>query len=662
MFHAIKGQGGRQMRRIRVLAWLGSVWTQPSKETHDVSVKPVVPGEIGAEVLRFSHNAAESIPSSFRVSRRNTPATGLLQRYTIRGKLLFGILMLVVTIITLTGVGLIGFYRYRALADAISTRAIELPLATDLSQWAASARDSNSRICQLKSREGMIDSSVLASSGQQLERLHFDQSMLELNITLSLYGDAIGVSGSMSDCPVSEHAQTIESDEFAAMLIDTNAQRDSLIMIGRAIHEVDRLRQDPRAQAVYHQTGSNELSTELSRLVEQCNEHLDLIHGQMAQFSDHVRSQHRYGIACAWGAFIFATLVTVAMVIYFQLMVIGPFSTLVSGARLVAGGQYGNTIDMGSDDEIGELGTILNQMTDRFRKSMSENQKLMREQDEEIRIRSLELVRSEQLASVGFLAAGFAHEINNPMAAIAWSAEALESRVSDLQMLAPEHRLMDEEMMESLTESLQRIEGEAYRCKSITERMLSFSRVGQVEREMIDVVPLTKDVVDLVGTLGKYKCQNVTVQGDEQLHAYANSQEIRQVVLNLLTNAMESVDEDGRVTVVLKSVDGFASISVRDTGCGMSHEVMEHLFEPFYTRRRDGSGTGLGLSISYRIVCQHGGQLIPHSEGPGHGSQMELRLPTTPGATVPQEGAADRESARSMGTIPWREAASPQAA
>lgn len=594
------------------------------------------------------------------VWKRNVPVSGLLQRYSIRGKLLFGILMLVVTIVALTSVGLFGFYRYRALADAISTRATELPMATDLSQWAATARDSNSRICQVKSREGMIDSSVLAPTDLHLERSRFAQAMLDLDWALNRYADTIGVTCSMSDLPRSEHPHVYQSDDMATQLIDTNEQRASLVTIGYTIHELERLRQTPRAHAIFQQNGCNELSGKLDQLCQLTNEHLDLIHGQMAQFSVHVRSQHRFGIACAWASLSFATLITIVMVIYFHWMVIGPFSNLVSYARLVASGKYENTIDLGRDDEIGELAAILNRMTDGFRRSMMKINELVQEQEEEIQVRTREVIRNEQLASVGFLAAGFAHEINNPMAAIAWSAESLETRISELQMVPPEQRIVDEEMMESLQESLQRIEGEAYRCKSITERMLSFSRVGHVERERIDLVPLVNDVVDLVGTLGKYKCQNIFVEGAQKVDAYANSQEIRQVVLNLVTNAMESVDEDGSVTIELQSTGSVASVKVRDTGCGMTNEVIQHLFEPFYTRRQDGSGTGLGLSISYRIVCQHGGQLIPTSQGAGKGSVMELRLPVTANSNQGHEPHANLQS--DSPNVPWRETATPQAA
>jgi len=112
--------------------------------------------------------------------------------------------------------------------------------------------------------------------------------------------------------------------------------------------------------------------------------------------------------------------------------------------------------------------------------------------------------------------------------------------------------------------------------------------------------------------------------------AQVNSHQIRQVVLNLLTNALESVDSQGSVDVYVRGDSESARVTVVDTGCGMTDEVMRHLFEPFFTRRRDGTGTGLGLSITYRIVSQHGGSLVPHSDGVGRGSRMELRLPLQP--------------------------------
>jgi signal transduction histidine kinase len=107
----------------------------------------------------------------------------------------------------------------------------------------------------------------------------------------------------------------------------------------------------------------------------------------------------------------------------------------------------------------------------------------------------------------------------------------------------------------------------------------------------------------------------------------ANPQEIKQVVLNLLVNALDSIEQQGRVRVEVRRGAGEGVLTVSDDGCGMSDEVLEHLFEPFFTRRRAGQGTGLGLSIVNRIVADHGGRIEATSPGPGLGATFRVTLP-----------------------------------
>ena len=165
---------------------------------------------------------------------------------------------------------------------------------------------------------------------------------------------------------------------------------------------------------------------------------------------------------------------------------------------------------------------------------------------------------------------------------------------------------------------------------------MHFSRLSDTTRASEDIGELVTRVVSMVGKVGEYRCKTIKTHTDSDVIAYCNSQETQQVVLNLVSNALESVDTDGEVDVHVKSeIDPLsgsrqAVVVVEDNGCGMDQEVMDHLFEPFFTRRRDDTGTGLGLSISYRIVSQHHGSLTPHSEGEGRGSRMVLRLPAAP--------------------------------
>src|SRR5439155_20759595 len=118
------------------------------------------------------------------------------------------------------------------------------------------------------------------------------------------------------------------------------------------------------------------------------------------------------------------------------------------------------------------------------------------------------------------------------------------------------------------------------------------------------------------------------------------AQEIKQVFLNLVVNALDSMEEGGRLTIAPRRRAGMAELVFQDTGCGMTPEVLENLFEPFFTRSRTGKGTGLGLSISHRIITQHGGEIEASSDGPGKGSTFVVRLPTEP----PVETTADGDT------------------
>jgi signal transduction histidine kinase len=198
----------------------------------------------------------------------------------------------------------------------------------------------------------------------------------------------------------------------------------------------------------------------------------------------------------------------------------------------------------------------------------------------------------------------------------------LESRVVGLlDPNNPDHAV--------ITNYLQMIQREAFRCKGITEKLLDFSRIGPMKRQDADLAELIGDVVEMVGHLGKYQRMNIAFQPAEAVAASVNPQEITQVVLNLLTNALDSLEEGGTVWLELQKRGEIAEITVTDNGCGMEPDVLEHIFEPFFTRRRGGQGTGLGLSITYRIVADHGGEIEAESPGPGRGSTFRVRIPLT---------------------------------
>jgi two-component system NtrC family sensor kinase len=314
---------------------------------------------------------------------------------------------------------------------------------------------------------------------------------------------------------------------------------------------------------------------------------------------------------------------------FFYAWVFYPVRDLQEGAGRVARGDFERRIEVHSGDEMEDLAAAFNDMTGRLREMYADMARQINE-------RSRQLVRSERLAGVGFLAAGVAHEINNPLASIAFCSEALEQRLTDMLAAARRHGPgHNEQDAETIAKYLKMIQEEAFRCKEITQRLLEFSRGGERRRESADLGEIIQGVFDVVQHLQSCRGKHLDFQASGPLVALVNAQEIKSVVLNLVVNALDSMEEGGTLTVTLGQRDGLAEMVFKDTGCGMSAEVLENIFEPFFTRSRTGKGTGLGLSISHRIINQHGGEIEAASPGPGQGSTFTVRLPLRPVEATP---------------------------
>jgi two-component system, NtrC family, sensor kinase len=352
---------------------------------------------------------------------------------------------------------------------------------------------------------------------------------------------------------------------------------------------------------------------------------------KLAGLSQEVRGQYELLFLCEWAAAISSVLIFFLFVRLSYRWIFRPLRILIAGSRRVADGEFDCRIVLDTRDEMSELARAMNDMTSRF-------QEIRDDLDRQVQVRTKQVVRNEQLASVGFLAAGVAHEINNPLASIAMCAESLEGRF---------HELLDESNSERevIAHYLQMIQAEAFRCKGITEKLLDFSRVGPGRREATDLGELVRGVLEMLGHLGKYQRKHVEFSSDAAVIAEVNPQEIKQVVLNLLTNAMDSLDDGGLVRVRLNAGDGRAILTVADEGCGMTPDVLEHIFEPFFTRRRDGQGIGLGLSITYRIIADHGGDIEAASEGTGRGSTFRVRLPLAGQPSLAKDRDHQRQAA-----------------
>ncbi len=332
-------------------------------------------------------------------------------------------------------------------------------------------------------------------------------------------------------------------------------------------------------------------------------------------------------------ATLWAVVLTLTLLYYFRVWMFAPIRQLQAGVARVHGGDFGHPITLESGDELQELADEFNAMTARLAAIYAD---LARQVNE----RSRQLVRSERMVSVGFLAAGVAHEINNPLASILFCSEALERRLQEV--LATLSRLAGDAAIrtgspgatadgaaesEVLTRYLKMIQQEALRCKDITQKLLDFSRTGERKLEATDLAGLVRGVIEVARMLPNCRGKNITFEPGAYIVAPVNAQDLKSVILNLVVNALDSMEEGGRLAISLETNGDAAELVFADTGCGMTSDVLQNIFEPFFTRSRTGKGTGLGLFISHQIIDQHGGTIEAASPGPGFGSTFTVRVP-----------------------------------
>jgi PAS domain S-box-containing protein len=228
------------------------------------------------------------------------------------------------------------------------------------------------------------------------------------------------------------------------------------------------------------------------------------------------------------------------------------------------------------------------------------------------------LRESERLVAVGTLAAGIAHEINNPIGSIMASAQ-LALMVKD-----------DADGPQQAIASLHRIVGEARRCGQIVKSVLKFAREESTEKWPCDLDEIVRQTADHSLELVKRYGATLDLELAGGLPAVrANPMEMEQLIANLVRNSLQSGGYGIRVVVRTAGRPDCVLLSVADDGPGMPPEVREQIFDPFFTTRESSGGTGLGLSMVHGIVSGHGGKIAVHSE-PGEGTEVAIELPLAP--------------------------------
>ncbi len=534
--------------------------------------------------------------------------------WPIRTKLKLGLGLLLVTVLSLFGSAYYGLYAYRGLVKSLSARSAEFPLASQIRQHVSDLRVILSRANERLELPGGIE--LFARSGYgdspEVDPYSWDVQLLR---------EQYGIQYELIVGAVNRYRRQLDQNEGERdlRLGDDSNERETLKKIeevlasigggqGNANLQEDWLLDPSRTVALREEVEG------LEQLVAELPSHL---HSRLKTLAVNVQAQYRTAIVSAWTCAILALLLLVTSIRVFYKWFARPLQALVEGSRKVARGEFNHRVRLDTRDEMGELAEAMNDMTARFQETRDDL-------DRQVQERTNQVVRSEQLASVGFLAAGVAHEINNPLASIALCSESLESRLTELLDQAD---ATQSDGVRVAHDYLQMIQREAFRCKQITEKLLDFARMGDSQRHSTDLRELVAGVIDMVKHLGKFQDKNLVLADGAPVIVQVNAQELKQVALNLITNGLESLDADGTVRVQVDCQGSQARIIIEDNGCGMTDEVRKHLFEPFFTRRHIGQGTGLGLSITYRIVEEHDGSIEATSDGVGRGSRFVVSLP-----------------------------------
>ncbi len=338
------------------------------------------------------------------------------------------------------------------------------------------------------------------------------------------------------------------------------------------------------------------------------------LHYSLREFYDKLKGTY-YLLVMVFAAFVIASILGTWLT---SNTIIRPLDSLTRGVKKVSQGDFTTEIAFSSPRELAVLTENFNQMVTRLRNTKAELHRYQTCLEENIiRIRAEQgethrkLLHSEKLAGIGQLAAGVAHEINNPLTSI----RMLSQLLLDTMKQGEDQRNLEEILKQSL------------RCEKIVKGLLSFARGRKVHHGTIEINSVLESSINSlrnqktfseIEVIEKLSAGPVFIEGD--------SDQLEEVFSNIVLNAVESMDGKGRLVVGSSLGDDVVKIDITDTGCGISKENLDRIFDPFYTSNNGHVGIGLGLSISYGIVLEHQGTIEAKSEA-AKGSTFTVCLP-----------------------------------
>ncbi len=296
-------------------------------------------------------------------------------------------------------------------------------------------------------------------------------------------------------------------------------------------------------------------------------------------------------------------------------IVVSPLERMLVATERIAAGDYGHPLHISGYEEVAGLAESFNLMQSTLKIRQEQVERYVRSLEDanrELQEARQEAVRSEKMASIGMLAAGMAHEIGTPLAAIIGYTGVLTDELAD-----------DSEK----SDYLRRIAGEAERIDRLVRDLLDYARPGRGENEEIDPAQFLADLLDMLQGQGVFKKLQLRCDVAGGLpRPYLDRHKLMQVLINLVINARDAMPEGGEMRIRAWTEPGFVLFSVSDNGEGIAPENREKIFDPFFTTKEPGRGTGLGLAICARLVESFGGRIELESE-PGKGTTFTVWLP-----------------------------------
>ncbi len=301
-----------------------------------------------------------------------------------------------------------------------------------------------------------------------------------------------------------------------------------------------------------------------------------------------------------------------------------PIDKLLAATKKAADGNLDQAVSIRTRDELGDLSESFNNMIAELKHSRDAIQEWTQTLERRVQERTLELqqvhdqlVQAGKMVALGELAAGVAHEINNPLTGVLTFSSLLLKKVDENH---------------PWRKDLETIVQQTSRCRNIVRGLLDFARQRKPDKKQWDVHTLLERTIALVEKQSRF--QNIQIRKEFQTDLpslFLDGDQIQQVFMNIILNAGDAMAEKGgSLTIKTEPKDGKAEISFSDTGPGISREHLSKLFDPFFTTKETGKGTGLGLAISYGIIQGHGGDIKVESEE-GKGATFRVKLPVESG-------------------------------